>query len=349
MGGVVDTISNVIGGAANAVGNVVGGIGNVVGNVVGSVADKLNPKTIAAIIYFASTGDPSALLAETGSAIEAENVLSSLGKEGFMDLLSTYGSDAAASGEIMGGFEPVINVGNLYNAELGSGNVLESLGSQFDINDALNAGDYAQTGIGNEVSQFDINDALNAGDYAQTGIGNEVSNEQAQSIWDQIQSEWNQMEPYPGEDGSTATGGTNWGNILQNVGNAVGSGSDVLGGILANAGKAATSPLGLAGLYAGLSLRDQQRINDAALGSFNAYQTGKAGKKQQFTTGQGLPSLNITQGGVPLTSAPVRTAANTVVRPGRADGGSMSNMLGEYMNLNSAMRNYKMRSRGGVV
>lgn len=318
MGGVVDTISNVIGGAADAVGDVVGGIGNVVSN--------LKPTTIASIVYFATTGDPSALLAEEGSAIAAEKVLADLGEQGFMDLLSTYGSDAAAAGEVMGGFEPVINVGNLYNAELGSGNVLESLGSQFDINDALNAGDYAQT-----------------------GIGNEVSNEQAQSIWDQIQSEWNQMEPYPGEDGSTATGGTNWGNILQNVGNAVGSGSDVLGGILANAGKAATSPLGLAGLYAGLSLRDQQRINDAALGSFNAYQTGKAGKKQQFTTGQGLPSLNITQGGVPLTSAPVRTAANTVVRPGRADGGSMSNMLGEYMNLNSAMRNYKMRSKGGVI
>jgi len=322
MGGAVDFVGDIVGGAADAVGDVVGGIGD----VVGSVADNLNPATIAAIIYFASTGDPSALLAEEGSAIAAEEVLSSLGEEGFMDLLSTYGSDAAAAGEVMGGFEPVINVGNLYNAELGSGNVLESLGSQFDINDALNAGDYAQT-----------------------GIGNEVSNEQAQSIWDQIQSEWNQMEPYPGEDGSTATGGTNWGNILQNVGNAVGSGSDVLGGILANAGKAATSPLGLAGLYAGLSLRDQQRINDAALGSFNAYQTGKAGKKQQFTTNQGLPSLNITQGGVPLTSAPVRTAANTVVRPGRADGGSMSNMLGEYMNLNSAMRNYKMRSRGGAV
>ena len=326
MGGAVDFVGDIVGGAADAVGDVVGGIGDVVGDVVGSVADNLNPATIAAIIYFATTGDPSALLAEEGSAIAAEEVLSSLGEEGFMDLLSTYGSDAAAAGEVMGGFEPVINVGNLYNAELGSGNVLESLGSQFDINDALNAGDYAQT-----------------------GIGNEVSNEQAQSIWDQIQSEWNQMEPYPGEDGSTATGGTNWGNILQNVGNAVGSGSDVLGGILANAAKAATSPLGLAGLYAGLSLRDQQRINDAALGSFNAYQTGKAGKKQQFTTGQGLPSLNITQGGVPLTSAPVRTAANTVVRPGRADGGSMSNMLGEYMNLNSAMRNYKMRSRGGVV
>jgi hypothetical protein len=326
MGGAVDFVGDIVGGAADAVGDVVGGIGDVVGDVVGSVADNLNPATIAAIIYFATTGDPSALLAEEGSAIAAEEVLSSLGEEGFMDLLSTYGSDAAAAGEIMGGFEPVINVGNLYNAELGSGNILESLGSQFDINDALNAGDYAQT-----------------------GIGNEVSNEQAQSIWDQIQSQWNQMEPYPGEDGSTATGGTNWGNILQNVGNAVGSGSDVLGGILANAGKAATSPLGLAGLYAGLSLRDQQRINDAALGSFNAYQTGKAGKKQQFTTGQGLPSLNITQGGVPLASAPIRTAANTVVRPGRADGGSMSNMLGEYMNLNSAMRNYKMRSKGGVV
>ena len=326
MGGAVDFVGDIVGGAADAVGDVVGGIGDVVGDVVGSVADNLNPATIAAIIYFATTGDPSALLAEEGSAIAAEEVLSSLGEEGFMDLLSTYGSDAAAAGEIMGGFEPVINVGNLYGAELGSGNVLESLGSQFDINDALNAGDYAQT-----------------------GIGNEVSNEQAQSIWDQIQSEWNQMEPYPGEDGSTATGGTNWGDILQKVGNAVGSGADALGGVLANAGKAATSPLGLAGLYAGLSLRDQQRINDAALGSFNAYQTGKAGKKQQFTTGQGLPSLNITQGGVPLTSAPIRTAANTVVRPGRADGGSMSNMLGEYMNLNSAMRNYKMRSRGGVI
>ena len=323
MGGAVDFVGDVVGGAADAVGDVIGGVGDIVGDVVETVGDNLNPATIAAIIYLATTGDPSALIAEEGSAAAAEAVLADIGEQGFMDLLSTYGSDAAAAGEIMGGFEPVINAGGLFESigtgELGS--TLESLGSQFDINDALNAGDYAQT-----------------------GIGNEVSTEQANSIWDQLQSEWNQMESFPGEDGSTATGSTtNWGKILQSVGNAVGSGADALGGILANAGKAATSPLGLAGLYAGLSLKDQQRINDAVLSSYGAYQTDKARKKQQYQTGVGLPSLPTTVGGVPLAQAQPRTAAQTVVRAAR--GGSISDLYNEY----NRMRNYRRLAKGGLV
>jgi hypothetical protein len=327
MGGAVDFVGDVVGGAADAVGDVIGGVGDIVGDVVETVGDNLNPATIAAIIYLATTGDPSALIAEEGSAAAAEAVLADIGEQGFMDLLSTYGSDAAAAGEIMGGFEPVINAGSLFESigtgELGS--TLESLGSQFDINDALNAGDYAQT-----------------------GIGNEVSTEQANSIWDQLQSEWNQMESFPGEDGSTATGSTtNWGKILQSVGNAVGSGADALGGILANAGKAATSPLGLAGLYAGLSLKDQQRINDAVLSSYGAYQTDKARKKQQYQTGVGLPSLPTTVGGVPLAQAQPRTAAQTVVRA--AKGGSISDLYNEYSELNNRMRNYRRLAKGGLV
>lgn len=327
MGGAVDFVGDVIGGAGDVVGDVIGGVGDFVGDVVETVGDNLNPATIAAIVYFASTGDPSALIAEEGSAAAAEAVLADLGEQGFMDLLSTYGSDAAAAGEIMGGFEPVIDAGGLFES-IGSGQLgstLESIGSQFDINDALNAGDYSQI-----------------------GIGNEVSTEQANSIWDQLQSEWNQMEPFPGEDGSIATGGTtNWGNILRTIGNTIGSGADTLGGILANAGKAATSPLGIAGIYAGLSLKDQQRINDAVLASYGAYQTDKARKRQQYQTGVGLPSLPTTVGGVPLAQAQPRTAAQTVVRA--AKGGSISDLYNEYSELNNRMRNYRRLAKGGVI
>jgi hypothetical protein len=86
MGGVVNTISDIVGGAGDVVGDVIGGAGD----IVGSVVDNLNPATIAAIAYMASTGDPSALLAEAGSEEAAATILTNLGDAGVSDILANY-------------------------------------------------------------------------------------------------------------------------------------------------------------------------------------------------------------------------------------------------------------------
>jgi hypothetical protein len=336
MGGAVDFVGDVVGDVADAVGDVVGGIGD----VVGSVADNLNPATIAAIVYFASTGDPSALFAETGSAAAAEATLAELGEQGFMDLLSTYGSDAAAAGEIMGGFEPVFDTANLFTPELGSGSVLT--GDTFGSSTADEI--LSNVGGGGDISTGDI---FNTGDISNTGdtFGSSTEDEILGGTTNTGDTFGSSTE---GE--IEASGGfTNWEDYIKNLPNISQSidTSGILNSLSKLGSNISNTPSIPATLYAGLALADQRRINNQVMNAYNIYQADKLKKKQQYQTGVGLPSLPTTVGGVPLAQAQPRTAAQTVVRA--AKGGSISDLYNEYSMLNNRMRNYRRLAKGGLI
>jgi hypothetical protein len=329
--------------ALDFAGDIVGGAGDIIGDVVegvGDVVEDLNPATIAAIIYLASTGDPSALFAETGSAAAAETVLADLGEQGFMDLLGTYGSDAAAAGEIMGGFEPVFDTANLFTPELGSGSVLT--GDTFGSSTADEI--LSNVGGGGDISTGDI---FNTGDISNTGDTFGSSTEE-----EILGGTTNTGDTFGSstEDEILNSGGfTNWEDYIKNLPNI--SQSVDTGGILNSLSKLGSSisntPSIPATLYAGLALADQRRINNQVMNAYNIYQADKLKKKQQYQTGEGLPSLPTTVGGIPLAQAQPRTAAQTVVRA--AKGGSISDLYNEYSELNNRMRNYRKLAKGGLI
>jgi hypothetical protein len=279
MGGIVDSIGDFAGDVVGGIGDAVGGVADFVGNALGNLDVG---KLLPAAILFITTGNPSLLLAEAGSEYAAYTALETLQASGSL-------ANAAAAAGTGSFFSPT---------EIGS--ALSTISEDPSILSAMK-------------------DAINAGDYGQIGAGYETSTEQANSIWDQIQSEWNQMEPYPGEDGSLSTGST--GNmltkILKGVSDVVGSTGNNTGimGLLGGLGNSLTSPAALGGIYGTLALKNQQAINDAVLGAYGSYQLGKAKKAKQYATGEGLPSLGVTVGGNPLAQALPRTAANTVSYP----------------------------------
>jgi hypothetical protein len=147
-----------------------------------------------------------------------------------------------------------------------------------------------------------------------------------------------------------ASGGfTNWEDYIKNLPNI--SQSVDTAGILNSLSKlgssVANTPSIPATLYAGLALADQRRINNQVMNAYNIYQADKLKKRQQYQTGEGLPSLPTTVGGVPLAQAQPRTAAQTVVRA--AKGGSISDLYNEYSMLNNRMRNYRRFAKGGLI
>ena len=373
MGGVVDTIGDVVGGAADVVGDVVGGIGDVVGNV----ADSLNPETIAAIVYFASTGDPSALFAETGSAAAAETVLADLGEQGFMDLLSTYGSDAAASGEIMGGVESVVDAGSLYGSELGSGSVLTGDISNI-INADVNLGDLAfdgptiptdigtgigtdvGTGIGTDVATGTTNAAGGLGTAADTVNGVTFGKDGA--IYDSLGNVI--------ADAATGTQLTNAGlglgdiyNIIKNgmslanLTGLIGGGKSLVGALMPNSQQLGSffTNLGQAAPLAGaaglgyLTYKDRANTNKSITDAYNNYLGKQSGIASAYGVGAGPQTLNYNVAGTPLAQAQPRTAAQTVVMPKAAKGGSINDLYGEYSELNNRMRNYRRLAKGGLI
>ena len=364
MGGVVDTIGDVVGGAADAVGDVVGGIGD----VVGSVADSLNPATIAAIVYFASTGDPSALFAETGSAAAAETVLADLGEQGFMDLLSTYGSDAAASGEIMGGFESVVDVGSLYGSELGSGSVLTGDISNI-INADVNLGDLAfdgptiPTDIGTDVG-------TGIGTDIGIGVGTDVGTQTVGGYTFGADGSILDAAGNVVADAATSSGftdaGLSLGDIynyvkggmnISNLAKLIAGGGSLVGALMPSSGQLCSffSNLGSAAPLAGaaglgyLTYKDRANTNKSITDAYNNYLAKQSGISSAYGVGQGPQTLNYNVAGIPLAQAQPRTAAQTVVMPKAAKGGSINDLYSEYSQLNNRMRNYRRLAKGGLI
>jgi hypothetical protein len=335
----LDFAGDVVGGAADVVGDVVGGIGD----VVGSVVDNLNPATIAAIVYFASTGDPSALFAETGSAAAAEATLAELGEQGFMDLLSTYGSDAAAAGEIMGGFEPVIDVGSLYGSELGSGSVLTGDLSNIINTDVAFDGPTIPTDVGTgTVGGYTFGADGSIMDAAGNVIADAATSKPLLDAGMSIGDIYNYVK-----------GGLNLANltgILGKGGSLVGAlmpSSEQLGSFFTNLGQAA--PLAGAAGLGYLTYKDRANINKSITDAYNNYLAKQSGITSAYGVGAGPQQLNYNVAGIPLAQAQPRTAAQTVVMPKAAKGGSINDLYGEYSELNNRMRNYRRLAKGGLI
>jgi hypothetical protein len=127
-------------------------------------------------------------------------------------------------------------------------------------------------------------------------------------------------------------------NLVSNVGGGIG---DIFGGIK----DVATDPLTIAGVLGGLTYKDQARINNLIQQGYDKNQAEQLVYKTKFTTPEGIASLpqQVIAGTTP------RTAADVVVKPRAAKGGSINDLYGEYSELNNRMRNYRRLAKGGII
>jgi hypothetical protein len=354
MGGVVDTIGDVVGSVGDVVGDVVGSVGD----IVSSVADNLNPATIAAIVYFASTGDPSALIEAEGSAAGAEATLSSLGQTGYENILSQYGS----TGELINGFQPVVDSSALYSSGLGSGSVLggDLAGIVDPALQNFTSDAVIDPNLGYDSIAGTTNAAGGLGTAADTVNGVTFGADGA--IYDSLGNVI--------ADAATGTQLTNAGlglgdiyNIvkngmsLANLTGLIGGGkslvgalmpsSEQLGSFFSNLGQAA--PLAGAAGLGYLTYKDRANTNKSITDAYNNYLGKQSGIASAYGVGQGPQQLNYNVAGVPLAQAQPRTAAQTVVMPKAAKGGSINDLYNEYSMLNNRMRNYRRLAKGGLI
>lgn len=347
MGGAISTIGDVVGGAADAVGSAVGGaadaVGSVVGGIgdaVGSVADSLNPATIAAIVYFASTGDPSALFSSEGSAAAAEATLSNLGQTGYENILSQYGS----TGELINSFQPVVDSSALYSSGLGSGSVLS--GDLTGIVDsAITSTTNAAGGLGTaadtvggytfgadgsiiDAAGKTIADAATSAEFGKAGLG-------LGDIYNYLKNGLS----IANLTGLISSGGSKLLGLMPS--------STAVGQIFSNLGS--LGPLAAAGGLGYLGYKNQSDINQTITDAYNNYLGKQTGIASAYGVGQGPQQLNYNVAGTPLAQAQPRTAAQTVVMPKAAKGGSINDLFDEYSKLNNRMRNYRRLAKGGLI
>jgi hypothetical protein len=167
----------------------------------------------------------------------------------------------------------------------------------------------------------------------------------------------NQMEPQGGT-GSSGTLYDNtanlptqslWDKFTGGIKNLVDSGA--VSNVFDSLSKAA--PLAGAGILGKLAYSDQARINDSIIKAYNDYLSQQAGIRTGYGVTAGPQQLNYTMSGIPLARAPMRTAADVVNIPKKADGGILSkhnsNMLNEYMNLRNRLKKYKTGGRVGYA
>jgi len=317
-GDLIDTAGDFIGDAVETVGNVV---------------EDIDPITLAKIAYTISSGDPSLFLEDMGEEAFADYVMSEVGDyatdpSNWMDYLDTGGdvlSDIGGDALTDIGteaFDPssFLPGENPYDPIKQFSDYTKYAKDAYNLYNQLNPEQRNQ--VGNQFQQQNLyNPSSGEFDYA-NALSPFIN--QAKNLYDRsnLLNSYNNLNP------------TNF-NFEQILGNLAPEGLKDL----------TTLPGAVATGFGILTVKDQQRVNNLIQQGYNKEEAKKLVKEQQYTTPAGIASLPRQD----ITGLTPRTAANVVVRPGRADGGSMSNMLGEYMNLNSAMRNYKMRSRGGVV
>ena len=296
MGGVVDSVGDVLGGAADFVGDVVGGVGDVVGDIASEVdiAD--------AIMTFAMTGNPYA------AAFAATDFDEELG----FNPVSFYDP---VSGGLDFGFD---NIGS----NLVSDQTSEQITSKLFENLAKTGLDYGIQSLMDNRGQQSMQQPIQPLTYQQTSSGQSVDPgffSQGLQYLSMLQlPELNSITDIITKSVSGL------GNILMKA-----FGSDNLSEVIKKYGPAVLSVIG-----GKLSYDDQKRINDIVLGAYNKYNVGKEFKGAQYRTGQGLAALPVLKGGRPLGSqtvatAPQRTAADVVYRPKAQMGGIMQLGNGE--------------------
>jgi len=316
MGGVVDSVGDVLGGAADFVGDVAGGIGDFAGDVI----EDFGPEIATAIAlyygvpYAAGAGAAGAGAGGLGAGLIAPEVaaLGSLGSAGAG--LGGVGAGLGSLGAIGSSFLPGAIPGGGYQGgfiKTGVGSLdtaLDIAKSGYDIYNSLNRTSQSQP----------MQQQIPSLTFQQTSSGAQVDpNAFAQGL----QYSFIAGLPELGDITDIITKSVSGlGNILMNA-----FGSDNLAQVIKKYGPAVLSVIG-----GKLSYDDQKRINDIVMGVYNKYNVGTELKGLQYRTGQGLASLPVARGGRPLGSqtvavAPQRTAADVVVRPKAQMGGIMSN------------------------
>jgi len=308
MGGVVDTVGDVLGGAADFVGDVAGGVADFAGDVVQDFGPEI--ATAIALYYMGpaaltAEGAAAAGAAETfGSSTAAEILANQAASSAFNSGLGTIGSSflPGAGGGYQGGF--------IKTGIEGLDTALNIAKSGYDVYNALNQSTpQALRPIPQQIPSLT---------YQQTSSGENVD---PNAFSKGLQFISLSALPELGDITSIITKSVSGlGNILMNA-----FGTDNLSEVIKKYGPAVLSIIG-----GKLSYDDQKRINDIVMGAYNKYNVGTELKNLQYRTGQGLASLPVLKGGKPLGSqtvatAPQRTAADVVYRPKAQMGGIMSN------------------------
>ena len=313
MGGVVDSVGDVLGGAADFVGDVAGGIGDFAGDVVEDYGKEI--ATAIAIYYLgpaalAEEGALAAAGAEAGGAGIIGADIAGAGSIGFLpNTLGTVGSSLAGSSLLPG----TIPGGGYQGGFIKTG--IEGLDQALNI--AKSGYDLYNTANSlNRPSSQPYTQQIPPLTYQQTSSGDQVD---PNAFGQGLQYSFMAGLPEIGDITSIITKSVSGlGNILMNA-----FGSDNLAEVIKKYGPAVLSVIG-----GKLSYDDQKRINDIVMGVYNKYNVGTELKNLQYRTGQGLASLPVARGGKPLGSqtmavAPQRTAADVVVRPKAQMGGIM--------------------------
>jgi hypothetical protein len=291
MGGVVDSVGDVLGGAADFVGDVVGGVGDFVGDVASNIDIEDAVKA-----YVMSGGNPYA------AAFAATDFDEELGfnPASFYDPVS--GGFSFAPGNVPGG-------GGYQGGFIKTG--IDSLDQALSVAksgyDLYNLYDQKQQPAQQPIPSLS---------YQQTSSGTQVD---PNAFGQGLQYSFIAGLPELGDITDIITKSVSGlGNILMNA-----FGSDNLAAVIKKYGPAVLSVIG-----GKLSYDDQKRINDIVMGVYNKYNVGTELKKLQYRTGEGLASLPVFRstkqlGSQTMATAPQRTAADVVVRPKAQMGGIM--------------------------
>jgi hypothetical protein len=321
MGGVVDSVGDVLGGAADFVGDVAGGIGDFAGDVI----EDFGPEIATAIAlyygvpYAAGAGAGAAGAGGLGAGLIAPEVaaLGSLGSAGAglggvgagLGSLGAIGSSLAGSSLLPGTIPGGGYQGGFIKTGIeGLDTALNVARSGYDIYNSLNRTSQSQP----------MQQQIPSLTFQQTSSGTQVD---PNAFGQGLQYSFIAGLPELGDITDIITKSVSGlGNILLNA-----FGSDNLSEVIKKYGPAVLSVIG-----GKLSYDDQKRINDIVMGVYNKYNVATELKGLQYRTGQGLASLPVARGGKPLGSqtvavAPQRTAADVVVRPKAQMGGMMSN------------------------
>jgi hypothetical protein len=318
MGGVVDSIGDVLGGAADFVGDVAGGVVDFAGDVV----EDFGPEIATAIAlyygvpYAAGAGAAGAGAGGLGAGLIAPEVaaLGSLGSAGAglggvgagLGSLGAIGSSLAGSSLLPG----TIPGGGYQGGFIKTG--IEGLDTALN----LAKSGYDLYGLYNQTQQ--PTQQIPSLTYQQTSSGTQVD---PNAFGQGLQYSFIAGLPELGDITSIITKSVSGlGNILMSA-----FGSDNLAEVIKKYGPAVLSVIG-----GKLSYDDQKRINDIVMGVYNKYNVAKELKGLQYRTGQGLASLPVFRsqkqlGSQTTPTAPQRTAADVVVRPKAQMGGIMSN------------------------
>jgi hypothetical protein len=308
MGGVVDSVGDVLGGAADFVGDVAGGIGDFAGDVVEDYGKEI--ATAIAIYYLgpaalAEEGALAAAGAETfGSSTAAEILANEAASAAFNSGIGTIGSSFLPGNVPGGGYQG----GFIKTGIEGLDQALNIAKSGYDLYNTANSL--------NRPSSQPYTQQIPPLTYQQTSSGDQVDpNAFGQGLQYSFMAGLPELNDITSIITKSVSG---LGNILLNA-----FGSDNLSEVIKKYGPAVLSVIG-----GKLSYDDQKRINDIVMGVYNKYNVGTELKGLQYRTGQGLASLPVARGGRPLGSqtvavAPQRTAADVVVRPKAQMGGIM--------------------------